>query len=170
MTFKYFEYNPDKSKDFKHNGYNYHFSPYNFLWNDDKYYVIGFSEKHGKIVTFRVDRIFKVKALIKNAVPKPPDFNIADFYKRVFEMYDGEAVTVELVCKNELMKVIIDKFGEGVQTEIIDKTQFKVIVEVCLSPTFYGWLFQFAGKMKLTAPDVAVKNYGIMLKTVTNQN
>ena len=130
VSFKYFEYRPDKSKYFKHDGYNYNFSPYNFLWNDDKYYVIGFSEKHKKIVTFRVDRIFKVKALNKDAVTKSSDFNVADFYKRVFEMYDGEAVTVELECKNELMKIIIDKFGEGVHTEIIDKNRFRVIVEV----------------------------------------
>jgi predicted DNA-binding transcriptional regulator YafY len=164
ISFKYFEYRPDKSKEFKHGGYNYHFSPYNFLWNEDKYYIIGFSEKHGKIVTFRIDRMYKVKALSKAAMPKPLDFNLTDFCKRVFEMFDGKVVTVELECKNELMKVIIDKFGESVHTEIIDKNHFKAVTEICLSPTFYGWLFQFTGKMKLTAPAEAMKKYGAMLK------
>ena len=164
VSFKYFEYRPDKSKEFKHDGFNYHLSPYQLIWNEDKYYVIGFSEKHGKIVTFRVDRMARVKALSKEAKPKPPDFDTAEFCKRVFEMFDGKAVTVELECKNELMKVIIDKFGESVNTEVIDKNRFKVIADVYLSPTFYGWLFQFTGKMKLTAPAVAVKEYGLMLK------
>jgi predicted DNA-binding transcriptional regulator YafY len=164
VSFKYFEYKPDKSKGFKHNGYNYHFSPYKFLWNEDKYYVIGYSEKHKRIATFRVDRIHRVKALSKSAVPKPADFDIGEFCKRVFEMYDGKAATVELECDNDLMKVIIDKFGEGVYTQITDKNRFKVVTEVCLSPTFYGWLFQFAGRMKLLSPNEALKKYDTMLK------
>jgi len=167
VSFKYIEYRADKSKEHKHKGYNYHFSPYNFMWNEDKYYVIGFSEKHGKVVTFRVDRIDKVRALTKAAVPKPQGYNVADYCKQVFEMYDGKAVTVELECKNELMKVIIDRFGEGVHTEIIDPHRFKVVTEICLSPTFYGWLFQFSGKMKLKSPAEAVKKYGVMLKNAT---
>ena len=163
ITFKYFEYLPDKSKELKHGGLTYHFSPYDFHWNGDKYYAIGFSKKHDKITTFRVDRMCNVRSYSKEAVPCPPDFNAADFSNRIFEMYDGEKQTVELKCKNELMKVLIDKFGLDIRTEIIDDEWFKAVIEVGISPMFYGWLFQFTGRMILTAPACSVKEYREML-------
>ena len=61
IRFKYFEYLADKSKVLKHNGYEYSLSPYDFVWNEDKYYVFGFSPKHGKVVKFRVDRMDKAR-------------------------------------------------------------------------------------------------------------
>jgi predicted DNA-binding transcriptional regulator YafY len=164
VTFKYFDYAPDKSKIFKHEGHVYQFSPYRLVWSEDKFYALGYSDKHGKIATFRVDRMSDVKVSRKTAIPPPPDFDIADFCKRTFEMYDGELVEVELECDNDLMKVIIDKFGEEVHTEIISKERFRVRTEVRVSPMFYGWLFQFTARMKLTAPAEVVKEYKKMLK------
>jgi predicted DNA-binding transcriptional regulator YafY len=164
VTFKYFEYSPNKKKEFKHNGYLYHFSPYRLIWSEDKYYALGYSDKHSKVVTFRVDRMFRVKAKAEDYVPKSTDFDVSEFCKRAFEMYDGKIVMIELECDNDLMKVIIDKFGEKVQTEIIDQNRFKVTTEVCVSPMFYGWLFQFTGRMKLTSPAEVVNEYKKMLK------
>lgn len=45
-------------------------------------------------------------------------------------MYDGEMVTVDLRCDNSLMKTIIDRFGEDVQTLAYDVTSFRVLAEV----------------------------------------
>lgn len=39
------------------NGEWYENSPYAMLWNDDRYYLLGYSEKHNKVVTFRIDRM-----------------------------------------------------------------------------------------------------------------
>ena len=39
-------------------------SPYDCLWNDDKYYLIGYSEKHQGLVTFRIDRIVNLEILM----------------------------------------------------------------------------------------------------------
>ena len=41
----------------KHDGYRYQFSPYALIWSRDYYYVVGWSEKHGKLAQFRVDRM-----------------------------------------------------------------------------------------------------------------
>ncbi len=43
VTFKYYEYTPEKKKVFKHNGQVYVFSPYDLVWSNDSYYVFGFS-------------------------------------------------------------------------------------------------------------------------------
>ncbi len=80
-----------------------------------------FCEKFSKVVTFRVDRIAAIPEILeKERVPQPEDFNIADFTKEVFFMYDGDNVTVDLRCDNSLMKTMIDRFGEDVTTLAYD--------------------------------------------------
>lgn len=63
ITFQYYEYTPQKEKVLKHNGYRYRFSPYALIWNRDFYYTVGWSEKHGKLAQFRVDRMTSVEPL-----------------------------------------------------------------------------------------------------------
>lgn len=50
-----------KEKELKHDGYLYRFSPYDLVWNNDCYYIFGWSQKHDKIVKFRVDRMHQPK-------------------------------------------------------------------------------------------------------------
>ena len=74
-------------------------------------------------------------------------------------MYDGEEQAVELICDNELMKLVIDKFGVGIKTERISETQFKVTVTVATSKTFYAWAFRFAGQMRIASPESIKQEY-----------
>ena len=61
VTFQYYYYTPNKQKELKHNGKVYIFSPFALIWNDDSYYVIGYSDSHQKITKFRIDRIYGIK-------------------------------------------------------------------------------------------------------------
>ena len=67
-------------------------------------------------------------------------------------MYDGKEQQVELICDNELMKSVIDRFGEAIKTEIISDRKFKATVTVAASRTFYAWAFRFAGQMQIASP------------------
>ena len=67
----------------KHNGKVYVFSPFALIWNDDSYYVIGYSDSHQKIVKFRIDRIYGMKISEKFAVRKPEGFR----YPTIFHRY-----------------------------------------------------------------------------------
>ena len=164
VELQYFEYNVNKEKILKHNGQKYIFSPYSLAWNGDYYYVIGFSQNHDKVVKFRVDRIATLKITNNKAVPMPQDFDMSAFLKKVFTMYDGEEETVELLCRNDMMKCIVDRFGENIPTEIVTPEYFKATAQVYLSPLFYAWVFSFEGKIKITAPGNVVSEYNNMLK------
>ena len=160
IKFTYFDYNINKEKVLRNDGRPYVFSPYSLVWNGDYYYVVGYSDKHQKIGSFRVDRIESTpEVLYEMAVPMPESFNISEYTKAVFQMYDEERATVELKCTADMMKVIIDRFGEDIETRTIDEEHFKVTVRVSLSPNFYGWLFGFGGKIELLSPDYAIDNY-----------
>lgn len=152
ITFQYYEYDVEKNKVLRNGGERYVLSPYGMAWEDGRYYVIGYSGKHGKIVTFRVDRMNGVEITDDVCVPPPDSFSITDFVNKVFRMYDDEIVTVTLRCKNELMKSVIDRFGTDVKTAPCSKSSFNVIVEVAASQTFFGWVFQFGGDIRIVKP------------------
>jgi predicted DNA-binding transcriptional regulator YafY len=154
IQFLYYEYDRNKKRVYKHNRHLYIFSPYDLLYNSEKYYVVGYSEKHGKVITFRVDRIAKPELLNETAVPKPEGFDIDVYTNHVFQMYGGaEIQTVTLKCKNDLMKSVIDEFGEDVDTAILDDEHFTARVDVSVSPTFFGWVVSFGGRMRVESPE-----------------
>lgn len=75
----------------------------------------------------------------------------------VFQMYDGPVRRVTLLCPNQHMKTVIDRFGEDTPTAIADQDHFTATVEVAVSPTFLGWVF--AGRMKILAPEDVLLEY-----------
>lgn len=159
VTFQYYEYTPKKKKVLKHRGRIYRFSPYDLIWSDDRYYALGFSVSHNKVISFRVDRMCNVQPSEQEAIPRPEGYSIAAYGSKVFDMFDGEEIEVTLRCENSLMKVIIDRFGEDVHTWYEDDEHFCVKIKVYVSPTFYGWVFQFAGKIKIVFPGEIAREY-----------
>jgi predicted DNA-binding transcriptional regulator YafY len=162
---KYFDWNAKKEKEFKHGNQNYYFSPYGLVWNNDRYYAVGWSDSHGKIITLRVDRIAEPKLTKHPAAPKPDTFDMAFYAESVINMYDGVMRDVILRCENDMMKHIIDRFGEDVKTEIANTEQFIARVRVPASPTFFAWVFTFGGAIRIAAPNDTVECYRNMLKS-----
>ncbi len=164
IRFQYFDYNAAKEKFLRHEGAGYTVSPYALVWDDNHYYMCGYSDKREQIVNFRVDRMCNTEVLDEAAVPLPEDFNIEDYVQRQFRMFAGEEVQVVLECRNDMMKYIVDQFGEEVETRPASDDTFYATVNVADSPTFYGWVFPFEGKVKIAAPDRIRERYRDMVK------
>lgn len=164
IQFKYTEYNAEKEKVFRHDGEIYTLSPYVLYWNEDYYYVVGYSDKHESVSAFRVDRLHNPKLIDEQRMPKPKNFKIDDYANKIFKMYDGDEVMVELECQNALMKYIIDRYGLDVETWRNTENTFIAKVPATLSPTFYSWIFQFAGDIKILGPEKAFQGYMSLLK------
>jgi len=164
ISFKYFHYDQHRKEAPNNEGKRYRFSPYHLVWSDDHYYVIGYCEKHRKIATYRVDHMKEVTILEATAIPAPEDYNLPDFARQVFDMYDGDKEKVTLFCKNNLMNYIVDRFGDEVETTSTSCGQFKAIAEVSVSPTFLAWIFQFNGDIKIVAPKTVASRYEEMLR------
>lgn len=164
IRFKYIEYMADKKKVHKHNGFVYEFSPYALLWHNEYYYVLGYSEKHQSIAKFRVDRIDKANMIDMPAVKKPKDFDPSAYLKNIFSMYDGKMQSMRLKCDADMMRVIIDRFGAKTKTAPSENNRFIADVKVSVSPTFYGWLFGFGGKIQIYSPKSARDDYIKQLK------
>lgn len=164
VSFQYFSYNVRKEQKAKNEGYTYIFSPYKLIWNGDYYYAVGYSEKHGGVGSFRVDRIARQpKILDEDAVQPPVDFDLNVYLNSMFRMYNGERKQVELVCSNELMDAIIDKFGKEVPVLANDMKSFSVLVNTSVGNVFYSWVFGFGGKVSIKAPEEVKAEYAKMV-------
>lgn len=165
ISFQYFDYTGLKKKVLRNKGEVYTISPYSLIWCGDYYYVAGYSNKKEKIVTFRVDRIASAPEIIeKEYIPASEDFDVAEYTKQVFFMYDGKSVEVDLRVDNTLMKTMIDRFGEDVTALAYDMESFRLKTTVSISPTFFGWIFGFAGKVQILGPESVKEEYRAMIE------
>ncbi len=164
VAFRYFRYDSLKRRQPRNSGKPYVFSPYVLIWNGDYYYVVGHSDKHDKIVSYRLDRILsRPEILDEDAVPAPEGFSGADFARTMVHMFSSGVDTVELLCDNELMDAIIDRFGLDVQTRKYDATHFVAEVNTAVSHVLYSWIFGFGSRVKILAPDYVRRQYTDML-------
>ena len=165
IAFQYFAYNIRKQKKLRHDGERYIFSPYRLIWNGDYYYVLGYSDKHQAIGSFRVDRISaRPDILSEEAVPVPADFGVDDFLATTFRMYGSECQEVELICDNSVIDAIIDRFGTDVTIYACDMSTFRVIVRVAVSHIFFSWIFGFGGKVRIKGPEETKRQYAAMIR------
>ena len=156
IEFQYYEYTQTKEKILKHDGYHYLLDPYALEWKNDHYYLIGYSHKHNRVAHFRVDRLAGVEVLTTEFA-QLENFDVAAYTNTMIDMFASEGtLDVELLCDNELMRVIIDHYGENVPVRTYDKDRFIATIKVNPSGTFYGWVFKFMGKIKILSPQECV--------------
>ncbi len=165
VRFQYFDYNGKKEKCLRHDGAKYIVSPYALVWDDNHYYMCGYSDDRQMIVNYRVDRMCNTEMTAEMSVPLPDGFSMDDYVRKQFHMFAGDEVEVVLECEDEMMKYIIDQFGEEVETWKESEDTFFAKVLVADSPTFYGWVFPFEGKIRIVGPEEVLERYRSMVKS-----
>lgn len=168
VSFQYYDYLPTMEKVLRNDGEIYILSPYALIWSEDRYYLVGYSDKRDTLTPFRVDRMTVPEILEEDAVENTA-FNPADFTNKVIQMFSGTEQTVTLRCENDTMRSVIDKFGDNIRVNIIDDEHFTAQVQVQTSQTFYGWVFTFAGEIEIVEPISVRDEYLAMAKKVTGQ-
>ena len=165
ISFVYMTLDIDLGRIPKHDGHVYIVSPYATVWKEDRYYLIGYSEKHEQVAVFRIDRIDQLKILKERLKNPPEDYSLQDYLDKAFRMYGkGPEDTVVLRCRREMLDHIRDRFGDKARIRKISEETFEATVEVILSATFYGWLHQYVGEITLISPEFAVQQYAARLQ------
>lgn len=154
ISFQYIDYTPKKKEIRRHGGKRYVVSPQSFIWNDDRYYVPSYSEEKGCIVPFRLDRMRSVEMLDEDAFIDKK-FKPSEYCRKVLKMYDGDVPEQEVILEadNKHMISIIERFGLNIETKIVSDTAFQAKVTVCPSSTFFAWIFQFCGGVRIAGPE-----------------
>lgn len=169
ISFQYYEYDPEMKRVPKHKGYVYVVSPYAMIWKKDRYYLVGWSEKHGDVAHFRIDRMGKPSLNGKARHPVPEDLHLEDRSSKVFSMFDGPEEVVTLRLRPQLIGQVMDQFGDKLEITNRREDRMDVTVTVHLSPTFYAWLFQYTGQMTVIAPENVREAYAGYLQEALDE-
>ena len=159
IKFQYFQWNVKKEMELRHGGAWYHISPWGLSWDDENYYMIGFDSEAQKIKHYRVDKMLKI-----NLSEEPRDgkeafskLNMADYTKKSFGMYGGKEEKVKLLIHNDLVGVIIDRFGRDIMLFPADADHVTANVDVRVSRQFLAWVFSLGPNVKILGPEDVVE-------------
>lgn len=171
VSFKYFDYDIKKEKAFRKNGDKYSVSPYALSWDDENYYLITFSTKYNDFTHYRVDRMTDIDLIDeeRDLLPDREHFDIAEYTKKVFNMFGSEEVLVQLQFDNSLVNAVIDRFGKDVVIGKMDECSFYIWIKVAVSSTFFAWISQFGNKIKVLSPESVIEKYRSHMRDILAQ-
>lgn len=166
VSFQYFDFGINGIRIYRKDSERYIVNPVALVFSEDKYYLVCYNDKYKNLSNYRVDRMDKVEQELNDIDPAEcvKGFNVHKHKKQAFSMYGGELVDVELQIQNDIIDVVVDKFGENIKMKKIDETHSILKARVQISPTFFSWCFNLGSKLKILSPDNVVKNYIDLIK------
>lgn len=134
-------------------------SPYALIWSEDHYYLVCNNEKYNNLMHLRIDKIKKLQKIksparhFSEVSDYRNNFDSADYATKLFNMYSGEPKPIELICHNDILEVILDRFGENVKIQKFDENHFILKTNAAVSDGLTKWVVQFGGKIKVKSPN-----------------
>ncbi|MBP5662191.1 MAG: WYL domain-containing protein [Clostridia bacterium] len=153
ISFRYFDWDVKKKKQYKHDGARYRVSPWALIWEDENYYLVAYD---GAI--FKHFRVDKMEALLPEKQPREGHeeakgrFNAARYARKFFGMYGGETKYIKLRFCEELSGVLVDRFGQSVVLAPPINGWSETVVTAAVSPVFFAWVMQFGTRMQIVLP------------------
>ncbi len=167
IAFNYFHLNENAEREFVLTDTGrikrYYLEPVALIFNEDNYYLMAYNKKHpNTTASYRIDRIDHLEVVEESFLSDEALARIncvAEFTEQAFKMFSGEPKKVVLQFDRSLVEPVFDKFGEETMIKKVDDTTCETTVKVQISPTFFGWLAQFGGRMRIMSPKKVVEQY-----------
>ena len=168
VTFKYFEWDREKHRIWRHDGRRYAVSPWALMWDDENYYLLAYDHDGEQMKHYRVDKMGSI------AMTEEPrrgrevfeKLDMAAYTNTHFGMFSGDVQPVRLSFENALAGPVIDQFGADVSLVPLDENHFSVTVNVAVNVQLFGWLSGFGTRARILAPASAARAMGEHLRTV----
>ena len=158
VRFHYYRWNTNKEMELRKNGAWYTVSPWSLILDNENYYLVAFDAEDQKIKHYRVDKMIHLQTLKSErlGVREFKEFDLPKYTKGLFGMFGGELTTVSLEGRNELIGVVIDRFGKDIIILKKDDEHFIARVNVAVSQQFLGWVFGIGEGLRITGPENVV--------------
>lgn len=159
IRFHYDRWTAEKTMELRNNGEWYQVSPWVLAWDDEYYYLIAFDAEDQIMKHYRVDKMLDITVTEdpRDGEEAYQKFDAAKYAKRVFAMFAGEETRVTLEGPNELVGVVLDRFGKDITLYQKDEEHFAAYVDVAVSRHFLGWVIAVGEGLHITAPDTVVE-------------
>lgn len=164
ISFSYWNWNVQKQMVAKQEGKRYEISPWALMWENEKYYMVGYDETQQQMKHFRVDKMkhIKVEMELRHGRELYETIDVASYGIENFGMFQGRRELVTLHADKEVAGVLIDRFGKDVWLHA-DGQQCVAVVEVVVSNQFYGWVVGLGGKVWIDGPQWVKNEYKSLL-------
>ncbi len=131
-------------------------SPFLVVWENDHYYIICRmeGENGGTLTRVRADRVTAAEVSKEKRVPLTEQEELAARKLKAPLDNQGTLEEVRIRFDASLLDDIFDRFGDKVSIRTEDGGELSVDVAVQLSPSFWGWLFGFGERARITSPAV----------------
>ncbi|MBO4339121.1 MAG: WYL domain-containing protein [Clostridia bacterium] len=134
-------------------------NPYALIWSNDHYYLISNNIKYDNLMPLRIDRMKKVTILedscirpLKEVSEYPGAFDSADYVSKHLNMFTGQAKPIELICENDIIEQILDKFGERTPIYPNDEKTFVARFSSAVNDGLVSWILQYGDKVMVASP------------------
>ena len=168
-SFFYFDRDEKGKRIYRKEKKRYEVEPMALVFNEDNYYLMCFSFKYNGITNYRVDCMENV--VVENSFvsdnARIEDADIAKYTEQAFKMFGGPITDVTLEFEDKLIGVVQDKFGENTNIIRTGEDKCAASIQVQVSPTFWGWLFQFGSNMNILSPTFLRDKYREKIAEVT---
>ena len=166
VLFRYFDLNEHGEKVYRREGHRYVVEPVALVFHEDNYYLVVYSAKHDSTANYRIDRMDSVEIIDESVSQRALALRneVAGYTERVFKMYGGQPVDIVIEFDDKLIGVVYDKFGESTKMIRTHEHMCVATVKVQISPTFWGWLFQFGKHIRILSPAGLVDEQKTMIR------
>ena len=134
-------------------------NPYALVWQDDHYYLIGNHTRHDNLIHLRLDRISAVEMLdtpwrhFSEVSDYESFFDTADYTNKLFNMYGGKLVDIELCCNKRITEQVLDRFSESIFIKNVTESEFSFSAKAALSPALVTWIMNYGSDIKVAKPE-----------------
>lgn len=168
IRFHYFEWDVNKQMKLRKNGAFYEVSPWLLTWDDENYYLVAFDSEAGIMKHYRVDKMLDISLgeAKRDGQTIYDALDVSAYSRKTFGMFSGEEKTIQLLCDNTMIGVIIDRFGGSVALRPFDETHALARANVAVSPQFFGWLTGLSNKVHIYSPASVAEEYQKYLENI----
>lgn len=168
ISFRYYQWTLSRELKPKRGGERYRVSPGKLLWNNDNYYLMGLDESSGIVKHYRVDKMMDVAVEEEKRSGESVfrDFDMGRFSAETFGMFDGKETILKIRFSNELVGVVLDRFGKKAVLQRSDDTHFFLQTHIRVSGQFFGWLTGLGSGAEIVSPEKVRKEYKSFLTKI----
>lgn len=170
ISFLYLEWNTQK-KLVPRTGEIRVVSPWALIWQLENYYLVAYDEDAKELRHFRVDKMGKVELLGQKRLGKEcyDRLNPATYTNQTFGMFGGETQEVTLCFPENMIGVVIDRFGKDVPLREMSDGSIWVRTRISVSGQFFGWMAGLGCHAKIMKPDSVKEAYRSWLERILKE-
>lgn len=174
VTFQYAASSANNVKNLKRNGFMYTVSPYSLIWENNSCCLIGCTDGHQSLSSYRLNKIVNIKISEEKSTSFGVISNnnmqseICEFAERNIYHYGGKTVYLKLEFHEKMLERISETLGEPRNVQNNNGLCNATVITYD-GAGLYFWLMQYAEHVRIISPQAVVDNYKRKLKAIISK-